>query len=306
MSLTILPGECELIVCATEQDWLAARNAGVGASESAALFGESKWDSPYSIWARKTGQAGEKKQNSSMRLGRMLEDGIAALYAEQTGAQLLDYGRLALLRSKPSPLLLATLDRACPKMDGEDGPGVVEIKHTQRSDWADAPPVQYEIQVQHQLAVTGWKWGRLIVEHGGELSEHRIARNDKFIRLLRSEVEKFWFDFVATLRAPPVDGSKPTEAALKEVLGRMSGRTIELGADAVELDRQMVELDGQLERIESKRRELKNKLVAMIGDAAEAMLPGGVRYTYKEQNRKASVTKASSYRVLRRYEAVNE
>lgn len=301
--LTILPGECELIVCSSDADWLAQRRNGIGASESAALFGESKWDTPYSIWARKTGQSGEKRQNTSMRLGSMLEDGIAAVYAEQLGSPLIDYGRFALLRSLSTPRLLATLDRVCPNLGCEDGPGVIEIKHTSRADWHESPPIQYEIQVQHQLAVTGWKWGRLVVEREGELREHRITRNEQFIGLLRRDVQKFWDDYVSTLKPPALDGSKPTETALKEVFGRASGRIVELGHDAVTIDAEMVSLDEQIERIETKRRELKNKLVAMIGDASEALLPGGVRYTHKEQSRKATVTKESTFRVLRRFGA---
>lgn len=301
--VTILPGDCELVLCSSDVDWLAQRLGGIGASESAALFGASKWDSPYSIWARKTGKAPEKTQNSSMRLGVMLEDGIAQAYADQIGMPLIDYGRFALLRSVSSPRLLCTLDRACAKLDGEEGPGVIEIKHTSMRSWQESPPTQYEIQVQHQLAVTGWKWGRLVIECEGEIREHKIARNDQFISLLKSSVEKFWADHVVTLSPPAIDGSKPTESALKEVLGRATGRVVELGADALDLDRESLELDEQLERIETKRRELKNKLLAMIGDASEALLPGGVRYTYKEQTRKATVTKESTYRVLRRFGA---
>ena len=41
---------------ALEQAWLAQRNSGIGASEVAAVLGESTYYSPYSLWARKTGR----------------------------------------------------------------------------------------------------------------------------------------------------------------------------------------------------------------------------------------------------------
>lgn len=302
MTLKIVPGDCEIIACETQEQWLSERLRGIGASESAALFGASHWDSPYSIWARKTGKSGEKKQNTRMRLGQILEDSIAALYGEMIGVPLIDYGRTALLRSTKWPLLQATLDRAVAKLDGEDGPGVVEIKHTSQPGWAASPPTQYEIQVQHQLAVTGWQWGRLVIENDGEITEHRIARNEKFIDLLVRDVQSFWTDHVEKLHPPAVDGSKPTEAALREVLGRASGRIVELGSDVIDIDKELQNLDEQLERIDGKKRELRNKLISLIGDASEALLPNGVKYTYKEQSRKASVTQASTYRVLRRIE----
>ena len=44
----------------TRDKWLAARMNGVGASESAALFGVSPWHTPLSLWAEKTGKPDEK------------------------------------------------------------------------------------------------------------------------------------------------------------------------------------------------------------------------------------------------------
>lgn len=46
---------------ATESEWLAARQSGIGASEAAAVLGFSKFASPYSVWGRKTGRIDEMR-----------------------------------------------------------------------------------------------------------------------------------------------------------------------------------------------------------------------------------------------------
>ena len=49
-------------------EWLKAREGGIGASEVAAVVGLSKWDSPYSLFLRKTGQVPPIEENDAMRL----------------------------------------------------------------------------------------------------------------------------------------------------------------------------------------------------------------------------------------------
>ena len=39
----------------TRPEWLRERRHGIGASDAAALYGESPWQSPMSLWAEKRG-----------------------------------------------------------------------------------------------------------------------------------------------------------------------------------------------------------------------------------------------------------
>src|SRR5690348_4034345 len=67
---------------APEAEWLALRNSGIGASEVAAILGESKYDSPYSLWARKTGRTEPGPRTAIQRRGLVFENAIADTFAE--------------------------------------------------------------------------------------------------------------------------------------------------------------------------------------------------------------------------------
>lgn len=90
-------------------EWLEARGHGVGASEAAAALGLSRWESKYSLWARKCGLVPPPEPSVAMRVGTALEPMIASLYADQVGMPVRRVNRL--LRSKAHPFLLASLDR---------------------------------------------------------------------------------------------------------------------------------------------------------------------------------------------------
>ena len=61
--------------------WLRARHKGIGASDAPAILGQSRFDSPYSVWAKKTQPLLEVQQKTPvMRMGHRLEKEIAASY----------------------------------------------------------------------------------------------------------------------------------------------------------------------------------------------------------------------------------
>ena len=94
----------------------------------------------------------------------------------------------------------------------------------------------------------------------------------------------------------------------REVIERMF--PAEKTEDRVVLEGKFVDLDQQREELRARKQEIEtmllgieNSLKQAIGEAAGAILPSGVVYTYKLQSRKESVIPASSFRVLRRKEA---
>ena len=69
----------------TRGTWLEARRGSLGGSDAAAVLGLNPYASPYSVWAEKTGRVPDKPDNEAMRLGRDLEDYVAARWQEETG-----------------------------------------------------------------------------------------------------------------------------------------------------------------------------------------------------------------------------
>ena len=69
----------------SREAWLELRRHSIGGSDAAGIVGLSKWASPYSVWAEKTGQLPEQPDNEAMRQGRDLEDYVARRWSEETG-----------------------------------------------------------------------------------------------------------------------------------------------------------------------------------------------------------------------------
>lgn len=98
-----------------DPDWLAARHAGVTASEIAIVagFAPDSWDSPYSLWHRKAGILEDRDQDDdeALVLGRFLEEYVADRFAERHPEFLVHGTGLDLYASKDRPWQMATPDR---------------------------------------------------------------------------------------------------------------------------------------------------------------------------------------------------
>ena len=145
----------------TLPEWKSARMAGIGASESAAALGLNPYMSAAELLAIKTGaeEAPNLSGNIPVRWGVALEPKIADAYSRLTDRDLIDHGRYALRRHADFDFILATLDREIVPVD-DNGPGILEIKSTQRR-WDEGVPLHTQVQVQQQLAVTGWRWAEV-------------------------------------------------------------------------------------------------------------------------------------------------
>jgi putative phage-type endonuclease len=284
--------------------WLAARREGIGSSEAAILLAASPWLSPYALWAQKLGLMEPAADTEAMQWGIKLEPLIAEAYAEATGRQVSALPPWTVHVSDTHAWQRATLDRVLAPIDAR-GPGVLELKSTGTAHagaWEEGAPHPYLLQVQHQLAVTGWQWGSLAVLIGGQqLRWVDVARDEACIAALTAAEAAFW-QRLLDRDPPPVDGRPSTLAALAARYPREAP-----GSDPVALPPEADAWDAQraaaLETIkagEGLKAEAEAHLKALIGDAPAGLLPGGVTYTWRTQTRAAYTVAASEARVLRR------
>jgi putative phage-type endonuclease len=285
-------------------EWLQRRSRGVGASEVAALFaeGEHRYHSPLSLYHLKRGNAPEDVDNESAEWGQRLEAVAADWYAEMTGRQLTDHGRFHVVPHPTAPLL-CTLDRE--QRDETRGVGCVEFKAP--SEWVlkqwekGGVPLWGQIQLQAQLACTGWTWGTICAQF-----PHRrplwwdVARNDAFIDVLVRRVTAFWNDHVLTGIPPAVDGHSATERVLKFLHPDDNGETVTLPPEAIEWDVQLEAAREEEKAAKKKAQAIENKIRAAIGDATFGDTLDGVRYSLKTTERKGFSVDATTYRALRR------
>ena len=288
-------------------EWLEQRKKCIGASEAAAILGESDWASPYSVWASKVGDVDTATESERMYWGKVLEPPIADRFTEWAEENIAGFGGIwgdgeTLYTHKDYPFIGASPDRFVCNHDGENI-GLLEIKTTDgrnKADWTDEPPIAYQIQIQQQLFVTGLKQAWLAVLIGGnEFRVYEIEANERFQAVLVKQLSHFWNDYVLTGTPPPVDGSPATARAIALLHQNDTGAEIELEPDVwLPKLEQLERIRKAQKRLEDHESVILNELKSVISDSTFAHV-GDKTVSYKTQTRKAHEVKESTFRVLR-------
>jgi putative phage-type endonuclease len=293
----------------TRDEWLAARNLSVGASESAALFGLAPdgRESEYSLWAKKAGLVEPDQLDGEwLEWGQILEQPIADRYAKRTGHVLWTPPTPFCVAVHPRlPFLTATIDRWIIEAAGRSDRGDLEIKNVGafNADWRDGGatelPLYVQAQVQHQLAVTGFGWAVVAALVGGnKLETFEVERNEDFIAELEAKAEEFW-GRVQRKDAPPVDGKQATTKALKRLHPDDDGATVALEAEIVEWVERRAAAKESEKAAKALIDEAENHIKAAIGANTFGAMPDGRIVSYKTSERAGYVVEPSKFRTLR-------
>jgi putative phage-type endonuclease len=212
--------------------------------------------------------------------GTQLESLVRNEFTKRTGIEVIKLDQL--LQSEDFPFMLANLDGICEHPNF--GKCVFEAKTSsayRESEWREAIPDEYVLQVQHYLSVTGYKGCYVAVLIGGNSFRWKfVERDEELIEMLIQLEAEFW-DCVQSDVPPPLDGS---EASAKFLAQRFPDSIpeskIELPENAIELIHQYDDAREQLERIEEQKQEAENLLKQMLGDN-EAGIAGDRVITWK-------------------------
>ena len=303
-----LPG-VRMAIHKDEAAWKVARILTVGASEAASAIGFSKRKGQYALWAEKSGliQPADLSNNKAVRRGRRLEQAVADIYCEEEGAIVVDPGRYTSLTNDDYPGLSATLDRIVVghAQYGCSPPGLLECKTLHiglRHDIDEGPYLDHQIQVQAQLAVTGFFWGDLAYWCGDDWKVFHVKRDDTFIEAMQAEITEFWWR-VGHNDPPTADGTAATWEALRQIHPNDLGKQVQLPPSLRAVDEEIAEAQKQRKFWTDRLEAGQAKIIQAIGDASGGYFAGGgPSYTYNKQARKEVVIPASTFRVLRRKE----
>jgi putative phage-type endonuclease len=305
-------GPIELGSSTDRERWLQLRRSGVGASEIAAVLGESPWLSATELYAMKVGASqGDPDLDEAEHIywGNQLEGAILAGYQDRTGRPVTR--RSALLRSVEHPWALCTLD-------GETGePGSVpswplEIKNiglAKAHEWEDGPPRHYILQLHQQMLVTGAEKATAAALIGGQrLVWCDVERDEIEIRRIKRAGAIFWEQCVEAGVCPKPDGSDSASRGLAALYRERPHPEsfVQLGGDVLELDDELCGLKEARRAIDKRVAEIENLIKAAIGSAELGVLPSGTRYSWKQQTRAAHAVDESTFRVLRRHASKSE
>lgn len=269
-------------------EWHAIRLQNIGASEVAALFDVQP---PYALSAYplhmvKAGLVDPPPVDGErIRMGVAMEPVIGRLAAERHGWTITP-GRYA--TDDTTPGMAASLDFEVaapadlpPGFQDVTGPGCLETKNVDglvyRKSWTDGePPVHQLLQLQHQLACTGYEWGCLAALIGGnELRTVFYRPRPRIIASIRERVTAFW-QAVRDDRPPNPDGSSGANHALRALFPDLAFDPADLRDDnqLPDLCAQYIQATADTREADARKDELRNQIMAKVGAHRHAMVTG--------------------------------
>jgi putative phage-type endonuclease len=282
----------------SREAWAANRATYIGGSDAAGIMGACPYTSAIGVYARKLGLLEPVQASEAMLWGQKLEPVIATEVADRLGRPVELWDQSAIIRHPERNWQGCTPDALL-----DDGEQIVQIKTTSNRDAAEEVPLNYQVQVQHELCVTGASRAYLAILIGGQrLVIHEVEPNERFQQFMVQREQLFWENLL-NHQPPPVDASESARRAI----GTMFKWTpeampmgYEQGISAMELDQQLTQIKDTLSDLETKKRYLENQLLQLMGGAELVELPNGVKLSYKQQTRKSYVVEESTFRVFRR------
>lgn len=260
----------------TKEQWLAARQCGIGGSDVAPLLGISPWKSAYELWCEKTNDRVEPVQeDESMMWGTLLEPVIRQHFAKVTGKPVVEVK--AILQHPEYPFMLADVDGIT--TDDEENPAILEIKTTseyKRSDWESGVPAFYEVQVQHYLSVTGLKTAYVAVLIGGNTFKvFEVTADEEVQRALIAIEADFWRMVENGIR-PEIDGSDTAADWLNRTFKGGDKTEITLPDEAAKLIDDYIAASAKEDSAKAEKQTAANRLKEMMKDHTKALCAGHV------------------------------
>ena len=188
-----------------EQSWLENRLLDITSTEVSALYDLSPYQTEFELYHQKKEKHVVRiEENERMTWGKRLEDSIAHGAAETMGW---DVEKFDVYMSNPETRMGSSFDYKINKTNKfdpyEDGVGILEIKNVDgvayRKNWKDdgngniEAPEHIELQIQHQMEVSGINWCALVALVGGNTQKIIFRKRDRAIgEDLTKKVGAFW------------------------------------------------------------------------------------------------------------------
>lgn len=198
------------IILPNREEWLKARERGLGASDSGTIIGVNSWKSNLDLYNEKVGisKTDDISEKPYVILGNKEEPLIRDLFAlENPQYEVVFESAYKMIFNPSYNFLFCTPDGEL--IERETGrKGILEIKTTeirrpeQWKEWEGRIPQTYYAQVCHQLICTGWEFAilkaRIRYYKNGELRiaerQYKITKDEakKDMEFLLEAEKSFW------------------------------------------------------------------------------------------------------------------
>jgi putative phage-type endonuclease len=261
-------------------EWHQQRAMGIGGSEISTICGLNRWESAYTLWAKKTGRiASEIPQSEPMFWGSRLESVILDEFAARNSNLVVNVNPGTWHGEKLWEL--ANPDAVFCDENGEFG--IVEVKTAAYADdWklpvegvrgsANDVPRYYLTQVQWYLRIMGFKKAVVVALFSGNKYREFDVVADEFQQAADySMAEKFWGMIQDDVR-PDWDGSSSTYESVRSLHPDIDDSDCELGP----LGSAYVSAMEALSTAEEATTMLKSMILDNMGMAKRGLVDGKV------------------------------
>lgn len=276
-------------------EWFEARRRSLGASEVAAALGFSTFQSPYSLWAEKTGRisAQNRPETLAMRAGKLLEPVILDAFTDDTGLPVTHVGTA--WRHPDIGWATATPDALAHEGGDSEPFGTVDAK-TAFAPWHDRGeepdgryvPEQYQLQAHWQMFVTGLDHAWLALFAAGRRSFHTypLERDERLIDVAVDAATQFW-GYVERDEEPPVDAHEATKKALAQLHDPAEDVAVELSVEAADALAELRQVRMRIAPLEERKKYLEAVVKAELErhGAAVGLVAGAEAVTWKTFDR---------------------
>lgn len=279
------------------EDWLTARQTGIGGSDISAIMGVNPYATAYDVYVSKTEPVNEEASEFAY-WGTTLEPVVAAEFAKRNDLKIQNVNFM--MRHPVHTFAVANIDRAVinPEISGnvrfKDGKltsdTILEIKTASEyvaKDWGDEEsdqvPDQYMCQAQWYMGVTDTKTCYMAVLIGGnKYRQYKIERSQELIDVLFEAAEDFWVNNVLA-------GVAPEPTTLENAKNKYPAHNpdtvldISIDSDEVKVFNEYVELKEAEKLLKKQIEAAQTKLICTIGDNEALAIDGDIAVTYKAQ-----------------------
>ena len=248
------------------EEWLEYRKTGIGGSDASVVCGINKYKSPVELWMEKTGQLPYQEAGEAAYWGTQLEPMVRTEFTKRTGIEIQLVKQL--LQSEEYTFMQANLDGICEHP--ELGTCIFEAKTAsayKASEWESSIPAEYMLQIQHYMAVTGYKGIYIAVLIGGNTFKWKfVERDDEMIAMLISLEADFW-EHIKSNTPPPLDGADASAKFLSDRFPEsVLGSSIVLPDNADSIIKEYDAACEQLSEVTERKQKAENLLKDMLGD----------------------------------------
>lgn len=239
------------------------RTKCIGGSDIAGVMGLSRWTSPLSLWAEKTGEIEptDLSDKEYVQLGIELEDFVAQKFSRETGKKVRRDTKMFI--HKDYDYMVAHIDR---RITGTDE--LLEVKTCsawKAKEWeGEDIPQEYVLQVMFYLGILGMLKGYIAVLIGGQKFVWKeIVFDMELFEKQKLAAINFWENYVLKKVAPVAVGLD--NESIVELYPHHNEEIIEATKELEDEIARRQELSMHINEMKKEKEEAEARIKQVIG-----------------------------------------